>query len=535
MGTGVVTESASDSSGYADNSTSTMASDGSWQPATGGGWTSSSGFTLWGFSASGTYGYAVAGGAVSGTWQQSGSANTSYNTATNYTQSGSDAPSYTGTASTGDGGGQSDSYQGSGAYAVNSSGSASGSGGGSGSGSTVAPATSPIPGASGGPDASGATFTGIGAVTESAGDSSGYSDASTSLMASDGSWQPASASGWTSSSGFTQWGYVAAGLYGYAIAGGAVAGTWRQSGSANTSYNTATNYTQSGSGTPVYSGSQADAQSGGQIAAYSGSGSYAVASGSSGYPGPDGATLAGNGLVAESGSDNWGYGYATQDAMSGDGTWLAGDRLRLDHGDRRHRLGLLRLRDLRPALRRRRDPARDVAGVGRLGHELRRAVAVHAQRRRLLDHHRHGREQRQRLGRLVLFGVRQLRAVLQHGQRRRRFLVVVQQPSERDVFAGLVVAVSGTVHAGGRRGRGHGDHRLGLRERLGEPRLHVQRVVVVLVADGQLRLGQRHDHPVGRLVGPVADGVAAIAVAGRLHDHVVAGPGDDHDGRRLGQ
>ena len=174
LGTGTVTESAGDSSGYADNSTSTLASDGSWQPATGGGWTSSSGFTGWGFSASGTYGYAVLGGAVSGAWGQSGGANTSYNTATNYTQSGSGAPSYTGTASSGDGGGRYDSYQGSGAYAVNSSGSASGSG------STVAPAASPVPSSSGGPDASGATFAGAGTVSESAGDSSGYADNSTS-------------------------------------------------------------------------------------------------------------------------------------------------------------------------------------------------------------------------------------------------------------------------------------------------------------------------------------------------------------------
>ena len=50
--------------------------------------------------------------------------------------------------------------------------------------------------------------------------------------------------------------------------------------------------------------------------------------------------------------------------------------------------------------------ARDLAGGRRLGHELQRAIAVHAQPRRLLDHHRHGLQQRQRLGRLVLFRLR---------------------------------------------------------------------------------------------------------------------------------
>ena len=36
------------------------------------------------------------------------------------------------------------------------------------------------------------------------------------------------------------------------------------------------------------------------------------------------------------------------------------------------------------------------------------------------------------------------------------------------------------------------------------------------------------------LVGPVSGGVAPIPMAGGLHDHVAAGPGDDDDGRRPG-
>ena len=65
-GAGLVTESGSDASGYADSSASTLAADGSWQPTGGSDWSSASGFTQWGYTASGAYGYAIDGGAVSG-------------------------------------------------------------------------------------------------------------------------------------------------------------------------------------------------------------------------------------------------------------------------------------------------------------------------------------------------------------------------------------------------------------------------------------------------------------------------------------
>ncbi len=87
-GAGLVTESGSDASGYADSSASTLAADGSWQPTGGSDWSSASGFTQWGYTASGAYGYAIDGGAVSGPWGQSGSDGTNYSNDINSTLTG---------------------------------------------------------------------------------------------------------------------------------------------------------------------------------------------------------------------------------------------------------------------------------------------------------------------------------------------------------------------------------------------------------------------------------------------------------------
>ncbi|HVS39283.1 MAG TPA: hypothetical protein VMS17_27245 [Gemmataceae bacterium] len=116
-GTGLVTESGSDDSGYGDGSQYTLAS-GSWQQTTGTSWSSGSGAAKWGYSASGNYGYAIAGGAVSGLWQQSGSADTDYSTAVNSTLGSNGSWTTTGSKANGESGGQAIGYSGSGNYAI---------------------------------------------------------------------------------------------------------------------------------------------------------------------------------------------------------------------------------------------------------------------------------------------------------------------------------------------------------------------------------------------------------------------------------
>ena len=305
-GTGLVSETESDSSGYADNSTSTLAS-GSWQPSSGSGWTGASGATQWGYSASGVYGYAIAGGSVSGTWQQSGSASTNSNTTTNSTLGSNGAWTTTGAADSSDGGGESDSYQGSGNYAIDAPAAST----------PTVPAVdpSPLPSASGGPGAAGAAFSGAGVVAEQGANDSGYADSGASTLAS-GSWQPTAGAHSTSASGSTQWGYSASGAYGYLIAGGSVSGTWQQSGSANTNSSTVTNATLGSNGAWTTTGAAVNAESGGQDIGYSGSGNYAVASG------VGAAAMSGSGAVAESGTDDWGYGYAMQSTIGASGQWL---------------------------------------------------------------------------------------------------------------------------------------------------------------------------------------------------------------------
>jgi Putative Ig domain len=340
-GGGTYTESGADSSssGYSDQYT--LGNDGSWLAQNGMGGSSGNGYTQSSYTGSGGYGYVIAGGMVGGTWQENGGAQTHYATATDSTLGGSGVWTNTGTYVSGDGGAQHDSYQGGGAYAINSavpsasasaSGAASvsstgmvGMGGNATNAAPTAPAAvsaSPIPSASGGPGAPGAAYVGTGTVTESALDDSHFGDTNTSTLASDGSWRQAGGEGWTNSDGNTKWAYVAADAYDYPIAGGDVAGTWRQSGGANTDHNAATNYTQSGSSAPAYTGSQTNDETGGQHLSYSGSGNYVVSAGDPyGMGGVSGAALSGSGNVAESGADDSTYQYVTHVGMGSDGSW----------------------------------------------------------------------------------------------------------------------------------------------------------------------------------------------------------------------
>ena len=79
-GDGSYTESGADSSGYGYSDQYTLQNDGTWQASSGTGSGSGNGYTQSSYSGSGAYNYAVAGGSVSGTWQEGGGSETNYAT-----------------------------------------------------------------------------------------------------------------------------------------------------------------------------------------------------------------------------------------------------------------------------------------------------------------------------------------------------------------------------------------------------------------------------------------------------------------------
>ena len=145
-GGGVYVESGADSMGYGSSDQYTLQNDGSWQASSGVGSSSGTGWTQDSYSGSGGYGYAIDGGSVSGSWQQSGADETNYSTTTNSTLT-ANSWAETGTQSSGDGGGQYNSFQGSGNYVIDStaaSTSGSDSTGGDGSTTTETPAPAAV-------------------------------------------------------------------------------------------------------------------------------------------------------------------------------------------------------------------------------------------------------------------------------------------------------------------------------------------------------------------------------------------------------
>ena len=139
------------------------------------------------------------------------------------------------------------------------------------------PNVSAVPGASGGPYAVGAVVTGGGSYTESGADSSGYGYSDQYTLQNDGTWQASSGTGCSSGNGYTQSSYSGSGAYSYAIAGGAVSGTWQEGGGSETNY-APTDATLSGSGAWVSTGTSSSGDGGGQFDSYQGSGGYAVGS-----------------------------------------------------------------------------------------------------------------------------------------------------------------------------------------------------------------------------------------------------------------
>ena len=221
---------------------STLASDGSWQTSSGSGSTSASGMTQWGYSASGGYGYVIAGGSVSGTWNQSGSADANYNTNTNSTLGNSGAWTRTGSASDGQNGGQHITYSGGGDY-------------------TIATAVGV------------ATLWGDGGVTESGKDDWGYGYTTQSTLGSDGTWQPATGGGAATEIGYMLWDYSANGGYSRSPdGGGTLQGTWQAAGGTDDGYNVQSPSTLNPDGSWTTTGVASSSGAGSGSWSYTGSG-----------------------------------------------------------------------------------------------------------------------------------------------------------------------------------------------------------------------------------------------------------------------
>ena len=203
-GGGVTAESGADHWNYGYASQDTLGANGAWQAAGGAGSGSGSGFTQSAYSGSGNYGYALTNCAVSGTWLQSGSANTAYSDSTLSAMNSDGSWTTTGVWNGTNGGGQTSSYQGAGVYTINPAPTnvlVGGAPASSGSGGTAAIASSG--GAAGGPGVAGATVTGGGVTAESGSDSWSYGYTSQFTLGGNGSWQASSGAGSGSGSGFS--------------------------------------------------------------------------------------------------------------------------------------------------------------------------------------------------------------------------------------------------------------------------------------------------------------------------------------------
>jgi trimeric autotransporter adhesin len=188
---------------------------------------------------------------VSGTWTQSGSANTHYSGSWNHTPAiGSAAEANSGSQSTNQDGGQHSWYSGSGSYAV-----------------------AAVVGA--------AALSGSGGVTESGADDWGYGYVTQSAMASDGFWLSATGSGSSTETEADHWHYSAAGGYSRPLdGGGTVQGDWNAAGGSSGSYNVQSPSTLNPDGSWTTTGVASSSGSGSGSWGYSGSGSFSSSSSS---------------------------------------------------------------------------------------------------------------------------------------------------------------------------------------------------------------------------------------------------------------
>jgi autotransporter-associated beta strand protein len=324
---GSIEENGRDDSNYTSQADYALGSDGTWSYASGTDYSAGSGSTHWAYSGSGSY----TSGSVSGSFEESGEENTSYNYAyTNgngsetdtedgkshysYSGSGTTSASWNGfsyTATVTESGNDESSYQYSTTY--NSSGSVTGSGGSSGSGSSSRTVTG-----SGSYSYSRNCGTLTGSFDQTDISTEKYDYTTTANIVS-GDWvETGSGSDTTTTSSSSH--NSAAGSYTETIASGSFAGTvtsgtLAESGSSSASTSQATLYSLNASGSWVaYYGYGSTSGSGETHTSYSGSGSTAYT-----YSGQST-----TGVLFQSGSDHTSYSYqTTKTDSSGSGIWTS--------------------------------------------------------------------------------------------------------------------------------------------------------------------------------------------------------------------
>jgi hypothetical protein len=241
---------------------------GAWSMTAANASSSGSGSTYQWQIASGSFSSASGGATVSGSFMQSGLAQTSYSYGENaeWNRSGCVWWPASGTQ-TASASGWSNSYNhASGSYPIPYSGFGSGSGSGSASGNSPFSFT-----------AGAIQYSGSGGQSQSASDYSSYSSTANYTLLPSGSWQGATGNGWTSGSGFASASYGGSGGYSYYVNGnsayGTVSGSFQESGSTGSSYSYHTTSSLSASGwtvsgwqsTSSYSQSYQDASGGGSF------------------------------------------------------------------------------------------------------------------------------------------------------------------------------------------------------------------------------------------------------------------------------
>src|SRR5207247_4461303 len=141
-------------------------------------------------------------GVVTGTFTQSGIANSDYNYTFSGSQAFGSAWGFTGSGTANSSGEDHSTYNGGGTYLSIDANSASG-----------------------------------GTITENGADNSDYHSTTGYIMASNGIWQAASGSGGGGGNGLANWSYNGGGFYGYAAGTGTVTGTFTQYGNTHSDYN----------------------------------------------------------------------------------------------------------------------------------------------------------------------------------------------------------------------------------------------------------------------------------------------------------
>jgi hypothetical protein len=292
-GTGTITESGNVNWTYSYGSSYDLLANGTWVVVSGSGSASGGATTDWTDNASGTYGYTVPGGQVTGTWDDSSNEHSVTTESKTFTLTPANVWLTTATWDNTTSGGSKSSYSGNGTY-----------------------------------DASGGDpsywWTGTGTISESGNSDWTYSYSSSYDLLANGTWVVVGGSGTGSGGGTDSWTDDASGSYGYLVAGGQVTGTWSDNSNETAQYTETLNWTLGADGNWTTTGTWSGSDQGGSQSSYSGNGTYTI-----NFGGLPGSWTTGTGTITESGnkdfsfSANWSYNLGPNGqwvVVSGSGT-----------------------------------------------------------------------------------------------------------------------------------------------------------------------------------------------------------------------